>query len=110
MSAIRKPTATVVKLRPDVHAALQELAREEDRPMGEIVADSLQRYRKDRFWERARRSVEALKTDPIAWQGYQNEIAVWDGLSGDGLYHEEPYYTPEEETEIEAEYARTYGW
>ena len=64
---------------------------------------------KEQFWKRARQSVERFKADPVTWQGYLDEIAIWDGLAGDGLTDEEPYYTPEEEAEIEAEYARTYG-
>ena len=64
---------------------------------------------KREFWERARVSVERLKADPEAWQGYLEEIAAWDSLAGDGLENEEPYYTPEEQAEIEAEFARTHG-
>ena len=60
------------------------------------------------FWERAAASVERLKADPEAWQDYLDEIAAWDTLAGDGLENEDPYYTPEEEAAIEAEYARTY--
>ncbi|MBA3379492.1 MAG: hypothetical protein H0T93_11475 [Chloroflexia bacterium] len=109
MTAMKRTTSPVVKLKPETHAALQELAREENRPMGDIVADSLQRYKKEEFWRRARLSVERLKADPVAWKGFQEEIAVWDGMAGDGLTGEEPYYTPEEEDEIETEFARTYG-
>lgn len=109
MPAMKKPPAPVVKLKPTVHAELQTMAREADRPMGDIVADLLQRYRKEQFWDRARRSVERLKAEPGAWEDYKREIAIWDGMAGDGLTDEAPYYTPEEEAEIEAEYARTYG-
>lgn len=63
---------------------------------------------KHQFWQRARESVERLKADPVAWQSYLDEIATWDGMADDGLAGEMPYYTPEEEAEIEAEYARTY--
>ncbi len=76
MTAMKRPTAPVVKLKPETHAELQEMARAENRPMGEIVADSLQRYKKERFWERARLSVERLKADPAAWENYKREI-VW---------------------------------
>ena len=109
MTAMKKAAMPVVKLKPDIHAELQKLAREENRPMGDIVADSLRRYRKERFWERARLSVERLRADPAAWKDYQAEIEIWDGIAGDGLAEEEPYYTPEEEAEIEAEFARTHG-
>lgn len=109
MTAIKKPTSPVVKLKTETHAELQELAREENRPMGDIVADSLRRYKKEQFWKRARLSVERLRADPVAWKDYQAEIAVWDGMTSDGLAGEDPWYTPEEEAEIEAEFARTYG-
>lgn len=49
-----------------------------------------------------------LRGDPVAWKDYQDEIAMWDSLAGDGLEDEAPYYTPEEEAAIEAEYARTF--
>ncbi len=64
---------------------------------------------KHQFWARAQESVERLRADPTAWQGYLDEIAIWDELAGDGLAGEAPYYTMEEEAEIEAEYARIYG-
>ena len=109
MTVMRKPAAPVVKLKPQTHAELQAIAKEQDRSMGDVVASLIQHYRKEQFWERARISVERLKADPVAWQGYLDEIAEWDTLAGDGLENEEPYYTPEEETEIEEEYTRTYG-
>jgi hypothetical protein len=93
----KKPVATVVKVKPSVHAELQELARSENRAMGDVVADLLQRYRKERFWEEVRASVERLKANPTAWQGYVDEIAEWDALAGDGLEPELPYYTLDEE-------------
>jgi predicted transcriptional regulator len=105
----KTPAALAVRLKPESHAKLQETARDENRPMGDIVADALQRNRLEQVWERARESVARLKADPVAWKGYQDEIAVWDSLAGDGLTGEEPYYTPEEEAEIEADYARTIG-
>lgn len=71
---------------------------------GAILTDA-----KEEFWKRARESVERLRADPEAWQGYLDDIAIWDGMADDGLAKEEPYYTPEEEAEIEAEFERTYA-
>jgi hypothetical protein len=73
------------------------------------VTTAWRQHRKEQFWERARISVERLKADPVVWQGYLDEIAEWDSLAGDGLENEEPFYSPEEMAEIEAEHARTYG-
>ncbi len=43
-----------------------------------------------------------MRADPVAWKDYQDVIALWDTLAGDGLENEEPYYTPEEEAELVA--------
>lgn len=98
--------STVVRLEAKTHARLREMAEAEHRSMGEIVTDLLERYEREQFWDRVDASLAKLKADPVAWKEYQDEIAVWDATSGDGLENEEPYYTPEE-AEIEAEFART---
>lgn len=109
MSALRKSSAPVVKLKPGTHAKLQEIARAESRPMGEIVSDLVERYEKERFWKGVQEDYARLRADPVAWKDYQDEVAIWDATAGDGLENEPPYYTPEEEEEIRAEFARTYG-
>ena len=78
---------------------------------GEIVTYLVDCYERQRFWKGVQDDLNRLKADPAAWQDYQDEIAVWDQLSGDGLTGEEPYYTPEEEREIlaKAAAARTPG-
>jgi hypothetical protein len=109
MSALKKTSVPVVKLKQGTHAKLQQIAKAESRPMGDIVTDLVERYEKELFWKGVREDYARLHADPEAWKDYQNEIAVWDATSGDGLENEPPYYTPEEEDEIRAEYARTYG-
>jgi hypothetical protein len=109
MSATHESKAMVVELRPEVHAALEELAREENRPMGEIVADALQRYRKEKFWARARLSVERLKADPVAWQGYLDELAMREGLAGELLNPAAPYFSPEDDDDVDEDHAQAYG-
>ena len=109
MAALRKSSAPVVKLKPGTHAKLQAIARIEHRPMGEIVTDLVERYEEEQFWGRIRDQLARLKADPVAWQDYLDEIAVLEGGSMDGLEHEEPYFSPEEEEAIRAETARTPG-
>lgn len=111
MTAMRRASAPMVKLKPKTHAKLQEIARDEERPMGELVAFLVDRYEKERFWRQVRADYARLKADPVAWKEYTDEIEAWDSLSGDGLENEEPYYSPDEEREILAEAAarRTQG-
>ncbi|MGB3329464.1 MAG: hypothetical protein WBA46_10950 [Thermomicrobiales bacterium] len=105
MAALRKTSPAVVKIPARTHAKLLEFSREDDRSMGEIVADLVDRLEKERFWLGVQEDLARLKQDPVAWQDYQNELAFFDRSAGDGLEHEPPYYTPEEERDILAEAA-----
>lgn len=111
MSALRKPSPLAVRLNPRTHAKLLAFAKDEDRPMEEIVAELVDRYEREQFWISVRAAYARLKADPVAWQDYVAEVEAWDALSGDGLRDEAPYYTPEEERAILAEVAarRTQG-
>lgn len=100
MAAMRKPSGVPVKISAANHARLQEWAKNDQRPMGEIVNDLIERYERERFWNLAYEQLARLKSDPLAWQDYMDEIAAFDSLAGDGLEGEDPYYTPEEEREI----------
>ncbi|MBA2758829.1 MAG: hypothetical protein H0U38_03970 [Chloroflexia bacterium] len=37
------------------------------------------------FWQKMEEGLARLRADPVAWQEYQDEIALWDTTSGDGL-------------------------
>lgn len=101
--------ATTVRVEERVADILRELAREEHRPIGQLSQDAVQQYRKERFWRGVQEDFARLRSDPIAWKAYEDEVMLWDATAGDGLENEEPYYTPEEEAEISEHYARTYG-
>jgi len=106
MSAMRKPAAVPVKISAANHARLQAWADTDGRPMGDIVNELIERHDRERFWNQAYEQLARLKSDPVAWQDYLDEIAAFDALAGDGLEAEEPYYTPEEEREILANAGR----
>lgn len=107
MAVPKRSSTPTVKLKPTTHAKLQELARSEERPMGEIITELVDRYEEERFWKDLHASVERLRADPVAWRDYQEEIRFFEGGSMDGLEDEEPYYSPEEEEAIRAENDRT---
>jgi hypothetical protein len=78
--------------------------------MGEIVAELVRRYERERFWRGVEADYEHLRANPSAWNTYQAEVAAWDSLTGDGLESEPPYFTVEEERQIrERAAARTSG-
>jgi hypothetical protein len=100
MTAMRKPAGVPVKISAANHARLQEWSDKDQRPMGDIVNDLIERHERERFWNQAYDQLARLKADPVAWQDYMDEIATLDALAGDGLEGEEPYYTAEEVREI----------
>jgi hypothetical protein len=97
---------TTIRINEKLHATLRETAEAEHRPIGQVIEDAVRRYQREKFWQGVHEDFARLRSDPIAWHGYQEEIALLEGGSLDGLEHEEPYYTPEEEAEIRAEHAR----
>jgi len=107
MRIANKPASTVINVQPATHTKLQDIAQSQHRSMEDVVADLVDRYERELFWARAKEAVERLRADPAAWADYQREIAFFSGGSMDGLEQEEPYFTPEEEAAIRAEYARS---
>lgn len=98
-----------VRVEKKLHDTLRELSKAEHRPIGEVIEDAVERYQKDKFWKEMHEGFARLRADPVAWKEYQDETALWDSLSNDGLENEEPYYTPEEMEEIRAELADAEG-
>jgi predicted transcriptional regulator len=95
--------ATNVRVDEQLHAVLRELSEAEQRPIGVLIADAIDAYRTAKFWEQARRDYERLRADPAEWAEYQAEVALWDSVAGDGLEREEPYYSPDEEADLNAQ-------
>lgn len=89
-----------MKIDLRTHAKLLEFSREDSRPMGEIVADLVRRYERDRFWSQARADYARLQSEPQAWADYRAEQADWETLTADGLESEPSYFTADEERRI----------
>lgn len=88
-----------VRVEPKVHATLRALSAAEQRPIGEVIEDAVDRYQKEKFWSAMHEGFAKLRADPVAWTAYQEEAALWDEVSNDGLEDEEPYFTVEEATD-----------
>lgn len=99
--------ATTVRVDDRMHAILRGLAEDEHRSIGQVIEAAVTQYQKETFWRGVQDDFARLRSDPAAWQDYQDETALFEGASMDGLEHEAPYYTPEEEEEIRAEHARS---
>ncbi|MGC4107799.1 MAG: hypothetical protein QM753_15870 [Thermomicrobiales bacterium] len=96
---------TTVRVDDALAATLRSIAVEEQRPMGQVIADAIAHYQRERFWRDVEESVERLRADPEAWADYQAEVRSLEGGSMDGLTDEEPYFTAEEVEDILARHA-----
>lgn len=101
--------STVIRVDERTSSTLRALAEEQHKPIGQVVKDLVERYEHDRFWAGLHDDFARLKADPSAWADHKAEVTAFEGGSLDGLAAEEPYYTPDEETEIEA-HAKSQGW
>ena len=85
-----------VRIEPTLHDKLRALSAAEQRSISQVIEEAIDRYEKDKFWTAMHEGFAQLRADPEAWGEYQDEAALWDSVSGDGLKDEEPYFTEEE--------------
>lgn len=86
----------MVKLKPDTHAKLQSIAREEGQTMGEMVTVLLERYEREQFRKGVIEDLKKFQADTEAYQRYLDEFREWDNMP-DALGDEPPYYEEDEE-------------
>jgi predicted DNA-binding protein len=91
VSALPKVPTPMIKVKPETHARLRALSEIQHKPMGDIVSDLVDKYEEELFWKRAKQQIDRLKADPVAWQGYLEEMAEWDELPNDVLEVEGAY-------------------
>lgn len=76
---------TMMRVRSDLHARLQQLAEAEGVNMQTLLDRALEQYRRARFFEQANAAYAALRADPEAWKAELEERAAWDATLMDGL-------------------------
>lgn len=89
--------ATTIKVLPQTHARLQEIAREHDQTIGEVITTLVSRYDKERFWDGVAEDLAKFKADKKAYQQYRDEFAEWESQRTRSLGEEPPYYAEGEE-------------
>ncbi len=99
--------ATTVRVDDKLHVTLREIAHAEQRSIGQVIEDAVERYQKEKFWQGVQEDFARLHADPAARNDYQDEIALLEAGLADSLRQEEPYYTLEEEEEIRDGFAAT---
>lgn len=64
---------------------LREIAEWEHRPVGKIMDEASRAHWRELLWRRAEADYARLAADQEAFEEYQDEIALWDLTSSDGL-------------------------
>jgi hypothetical protein len=82
------PMAETVRIDPNAHATLAEIARAKHIPLTEALSRAVEAYRRQVFLEAVASGFEALRDDPEAWAEEQAERAPWEATSADGLEDE----------------------
>ncbi len=95
----------LVRIDDYTHAKLRAWAEQEHKPIGRIVAELVDRHESENFWRAMHESYAELQADPPIRPDHRMETRC----SKDCLVQDEPYYSPEEEAEIER-YAKSQGW
>ena len=57
--------ATTVRVEDKVHAMLVELAKEERRPIGQVIEQAIEQYRREKFWKGVTEDLERLRADQL---------------------------------------------
>lgn len=94
--------STTVRVESQLAERLRQIAKEEQRSIGQVISEAIDDYQKQKLWARVQEDFARLRANPAAWKDYQDELSVFDGSSLDGLENEPPYYTPEEAEIIRA--------
>lgn len=79
-----------VRVATPTYERLNEMASAGRKTIGEVVADLIEGYDKERFFQELEAAGRRLRADPVEWASFQAELSEWDGTLMDGLENE-PY-------------------
>jgi hypothetical protein len=80
---------TTIRIREETREALRELVAETGQKLQDVLAAAVEAYRRQRLLDESNRAFEALRRDPEAWRGEQEERVAWDPTLTDGIEAEE---------------------
>jgi hypothetical protein len=82
--------AETVRIKPETHAKLRDLATSTGDSLPELLDKAVEDYRRKTFLAECNRAYEALKSDPKAWAEELKERDGWDATLLVGLTEDEP--------------------
>ncbi len=76
---------TTVHIDVQTRQKLRDLAAELKLPMRRVLAEAIESYGRDRFFQAADASYAALRANPVRWAVELDERRLWDATLLDGL-------------------------
>ena len=83
--ASEKLMTTTVRISKRTRDVLRELAQATGVSMQEVLEQAVEVYRRERLLAEANAAYAALRSNPQAWQEWQEELAAWDATLADSL-------------------------
>ncbi len=80
-----------IRVSKETQDVLRNIAEREHRPMSTIMDEALRAYQKELLWRRAEADYARLAANEEEFRDYQEEIALWDSTSSDGLDPSDSY-------------------
>ncbi len=76
---------TTIHISEHTRDVLRELAQVAGVSMQEVLEQAVEAYQRERLLAEVNAGYAALRTDPQAWQEWQEELSAWDATLADGL-------------------------
>ena len=74
-------SSITIRIPAEAHERARRLAAEEERPIAQIIATSLDRYERERMIAGYWAAMERLRADPEASAEFDEEVRAWDAAS-----------------------------
>ena len=74
-----------MRVKEHVHAQINELAKEMDESIQNVIEEAIEAFRRQRMIDAHNRAYAALRADPERWKAELAEREVWDEAVADGL-------------------------
>lgn len=80
-----------VRIPAEAHRKLRKRAEQEHKTLGEVLDEALDLYEMELMWREAEVAYARVRADPAAWKEWQDETALWDTTSMDGIPNDDEY-------------------
>jgi predicted transcriptional regulator len=76
---------TTIRIDRTTQATLRDLSRQTGKSMQALLAEAIEAYRREHFFDQLDTDYAALQADPAAWEEELAERRAWDATLNDGM-------------------------